>query len=169
MYLFALTVLSPHACTISFPTRWVISLAHMFLLAHFLAQMKPGATPSVHRATLFQSLHASSLSVRPPFPSGASVPLLKCVCPCPLELGFLIPSSKLRAWVGIGPQEDSSMVFNLCHAESHLSCAISVSLQQLGQHSLKQKEWGKVCGSYPSLHISLSKPQWTSAWREEDT
>lgn len=92
----AQTVLGPHACTASFPTLWVISRAHMFLLAHFLAQMKPGTTPSVHRATLFQSLH-----VRPPFPSGASVPLLKCVCPCSLELGFLIPSSKLGAGGGL--------------------------------------------------------------------
>ena len=151
---------------------WAVSPAHMFLLARFLVQMKPGGAPSGHRATLLQSLHASGLSARLPFPSGASVPLLKCVCPCPLALGSpsRAPSSGLEeAWTGIRPQEDSSMALNVCHAGPHLSCAVSVNLQQLGQHFPERKGEGRSVVSHPSLHISLRTPQWTSAFREEDT
>lgn len=51
------------------------------------------------------------------------------------------------------------MVFNLCHAESHLSCAISVSLQQLGQHSPTQKRWGGGLWFPSKPSLSLSKLQ----------
>lgn len=95
------------------------------LLARFLAQMKPGGLPSDHRATLLQSLHASGLSARLPFPSGASVPLLKCICPCPLEPGFPIPSSKLGAR---GSLDWRRATRGFLHGFECLSCCISSQL-----------------------------------------
>lgn len=150
-------MLGPHAHTASVPTLWAISPAHMFLLACFLVQMKPGGAPSVHRGTLLQSLYASGLSARLPFPFGVSVSLLRCIYPCLLEPEFPIPSSKLRAGGGLDWHRATGGFFHgfqcLSYWISSQLCHILINLQQLGSILLNRRV------PHPSPHTSLGMPQ----------
>lgn len=117
---------------------WAVFPAHMFLLAHFLVQMKPGGAPSGHRATLLQSLHASGLSARLPFPSGASYLCSKVCLSLPIRAGFPIPSSKLRARGGLDWHRATGGFF---HGFECLSCWIS---SQLCHSWSIYNSWGSI-------------------------
>lgn len=116
-----LIVFGPCACKCFYPLGHLPSPHVSSCL--FLIQMKPDGSPSIRRATSLQSLRTRGLSARLPFPSGASVLLLKSVVL--VHETHASPSSKLRTGGGLGWHRAMQGFF---HGFECLSCWVSPQL-----------------------------------------